>query len=83
MPATQASLIKFNMLHNSCIKFICCHFFQAVELLLASRDVKSALTNGKTYKTDPPLHLACKTGHLEIVRLELKLIKAILCFSFL
>lgn len=44
------------------------YFIQAVELLLTSREVRSALANGEVRKTDPPLHLASKTGHVEIVR---------------
>ena len=56
------------MLLNSLREICYLPFFQVVELLLASREVKSTLSNGKAYKTDPPLHLACKTGHLEIVR---------------
>ncbi|XP_078347150.1 uncharacterized protein LOC144632388 isoform X3 [Oculina patagonica] len=44
----------------------------AVELLLSSREVRSALANGEARKTDPPLHLASKTGHMEIVRMLLE-----------
>ena len=41
---------------------------QVVELLLKSKEVKSILSSGEPQKTDPPLHLASKAGHVEIVR---------------
>lgn len=43
-------------------------WIQVVKLLLKSKEVRSILTSGEPQKTDPPLHLASKAGHVEIVR---------------
>ena len=43
-------------------------WLQVVKLLLKSKEVRSILTSGEPQKTDPPLHLASKAGHVEIVR---------------
>ena len=43
-------------------------WIQVVEQLLKSKEVRSILTSGEPQKTDPPLHLASKAGHVEIVR---------------
>ena len=45
-----------------------CFWLQVVKLLLKSKEVRSILTSGEPQKTDPPLHLASKAGHVEIVR---------------
>ena len=45
-------------------------YCQVVELLLKSKEVRSVLASGENRKNDPPLHLASKTGHVEIVRYQ-------------
>lgn len=53
---------------------LACRFghVHVVELLLNTKEVRSALATGAVRKTDPPLHAASKTGHVEIVRMLLE-----------
>ncbi|XP_022803974.1 caskin-2-like isoform X3 [Stylophora pistillata] len=53
---------------------LACRFghVHVVELLLNCREVRSALATGAVQRTDPPLHAASKTGHVEIIRMLLE-----------